>query len=97
MRLNLTLRWLAMVWRTEVKDKTIQNCFTKNTIIRNKQTEDLACQEDLQLRPLYNEVIKRLAREEIICEGVVPLDEILDPLDGKCRTELYQEDMILGL
>jgi hypothetical protein len=93
---HYTLRWITRVWRNNVSDQTIRNCFVKSTVIgRNNQLQGSMHPENLHLGVLYDQVIDRLGEDE--AQEVIPLDDFLDPSDENHAIEPDQSDIILDL
>jgi hypothetical protein len=79
MSLYYTLHWITQVWRNDVLDQTIQNCFEKCTIIC-PSTNETPKPESLELRPLYQSLIEQFPSGGDAQE-VMSLDEFLKPSD----------------
>jgi hypothetical protein len=95
MSLYYTLHWITQVWRNDVLDRTIQNCFEKSTIICSS-TNQLPELESLELRPLYQSLIERFPSGGDTQE-VMSLDEFLNPSDENDVAEPDLSDIIADL
>jgi hypothetical protein len=94
MSLGYTLHWITSVWRYDVSDQTIQNCFFKSAMvdpISNPITQE---QNELntEIGALYDQATKLLGN----AHNVMPLGEFLDPLDENEAPELdiYEESHV---
>jgi hypothetical protein len=89
MSLNLTLRWLSGAWRNKVRNKTIQNCYIKSIVLpgRRLSNQDQTNQDqtnrdialDPELRPLYHQVVDKLAFQSD-AEEILPFEEFPEPI-----------------
>jgi hypothetical protein len=105
MSLNYTLRWLTQAWRTKVSNKTIQNCYIKSTVVpgcrlsRQDQTAQDQIESnplDPELKPLYNQVVEKLAFQPDADE-ILSFNEFLNPLDENVDTaEPELDDIIMN-
>jgi hypothetical protein len=105
MSLNYTLRWLTQAWRTKVSNETIQNCYIKSTVVpgcrlsRQDQADQDQTESNLldpELKPLYNQVVEKLAFQPDADE-ILPFDEFLNLLDENVDTaEPELDDIILN-
>ncbi|KAJ5976584.1 hypothetical protein N7481_010291 [Penicillium waksmanii] len=100
MSLNYTLRWLTQAWRTKVSNETIQNCFTKSTVVPgcrpSNQDQIKSNLLDPELKPLYNQVVEKLVFQPDADE-ILPFNEFLNPLDENIDTaEPELDDIILN-
>jgi hypothetical protein len=107
MSLNYTLRWLSGAWRNKVKNETIQNCYIKSTVLpgcrlsdqdqinQDQTNQDIAL--DPELRPLYHQVVEKLAFQPD-AEEILPFEEFLNPSDEDINAyERNLDDIIITL
>ena len=105
MSLNYTLRWLTQAWRTKVNNETIQNCYIKSTVLpgcrlsgqdRTAQDQIESNPLDPELKPLYNQVVEKLAFQPDADE-ILPFNEFLNPSDENIDTaEPELDDIIMN-
>lgn len=96
MSLYYTLHWITQVWRNDVLDQTIQNCFEKKSTIICPSTNETPELESLELRPLYQSLIERFPSGGDTQE-LMSLDEFLNPSDENDVAEPDLSEIIADL
>ena len=87
MSIYYTLHWITQVWRNQVSDQTIHNCFIKSTLIgpmsNSAVPTDPSCLSlpiepglGKEIKDLYDQVIEKFGNDDII-----PFDQFLNPSD----------------